>query len=120
MVTPQQVPKVIAGITLVAGVALAASPQVAAGPLGLEGHERGIRAVGLADLLLVPGLALGRPQSAWMVGRAAVSVVQAAYLDGVAATSTRSAAARTAACVLAGLAVMDATTAVRLLRAERA
>jgi len=118
MPDPEQLPKVVAAITLVAGVALTAAPQVAAGPFGLA-DTRGLRAVGLADLLLVPGLASGRTPSAWMTGRAAVSVMQAAYLDGVAERSAKPGALRAIAGVLLGLTVADAVTAAQLRRRGR-
>lgn len=114
MPDPQQVPKLVAGVTLVAGAALLVAPRRTAAPFGLADQALGIRAVGLADLLLVPGLASGRNLSGWMTARAAVSVMQAAYLDGVTTTSSRPGAARAAARVLAGLAVMDGVTAVQL------
>lgn len=119
MPDPEQVPKIVAAITLVAGAALVAAPRVGTGPLGLEGDERGMRAVGVADLLLVPGLASGSAPSAWMTGRCAVSVMQAAFLDGAVARSTRPGATRGLSVLLAGLAVADVLTAAQLRRAGR-
>ncbi len=119
MPDPEQVPKIVAAITLVAGVALAAAPQVATGPLGVVDDARGIRAVGVADLLLVPGLASGSAPSAWMTGRCAVSLMQATFVDGAVGRSSRPGAARAAAAVLFGLALMDGITALQLRRAGR-
>lgn len=113
MPDPEIVPRIVAAITLVAGAALAAAPQIATGPLGIA-DARGVRAVGLADLLLVPGPASGRTPSAWMTGRAAVSLMQATYLDGATATSAKPGATRAAAAVLLGLALMDGITAAQL------
>jgi hypothetical protein len=116
-VNPEHVPKIIAGITLVAGTALAVAPDATTRPIGLEDHSMGVRAIGLADLVLVPGLAAGRPRWAWMTGRAALSIAQAAYADGVAPRARSPRAAKAAAATLLGLAVMDAATALRLKRA---
>lgn len=118
MPDPERIPKVVSAVTLVAGAALAAAPQVATGPLGIA-DGRGVRAVGLADLLLVPGLASGRSPSAWMVGRCAVSLMQATYLDAATATSSKPGATRAAAGILVGLAVMDGVTALLLQRRGR-
>lgn len=120
MPNPERVPSIVGAVTLVAGTALAAAPRAGTGPLGLDGEERGMRAVGVADLVLVPGLLGARPRWPWMVGRAALSLMQATYLDGVAPRSSRPAATRAAAAVLLGLAVMDASTGLALRRLERA
>ena len=116
---PELVPKIIAGVTLVAGAALALAPSATTRPIGLEDHEAGVRLVGLADLVLVPGLAAGRPASSWMTARAALSLAQAAYVDGVAPRARSPRAAKAAAGTLLGLAVMDASTAIALKRAGR-
>ena len=47
-----------------------------------------MRALGVSDLVLVPGLLWGRPRWPWMVGRAALNLAQAAYLHGVAPQSS--------------------------------
>ncbi|MGE4424888.1 MAG: hypothetical protein AB7G37_00385 [Solirubrobacteraceae bacterium] len=112
-------PKIVAGVTLVAGVALLAAPRVYTEPVGLEGQDRPVRAVGLADLILVPGLIGGRPRWPWMVGRAAVSLMQGAYVDGVSSQASRPRAARRTAAVLYGFAAMDTATALILRRAGR-
>lgn len=119
MPDPEQVPKIVAAITLVAGAALTAAPRVGTDALGLDGDTRGMRAVGLADLLLVPGLASGGTPSAWMTGRCAVSVMQAAFLDGAVARSSRPGATRALSVLLVGFAVADVLTAVQLRRAGR-
>ncbi|MDX8151280.1 hypothetical protein SK069_06740 [Patulibacter brassicae] len=112
----ERIPQAIAAITLVAGVVLVARPEAVTRPLGLEGQELQARGIGVSDLLLVPGLAAGRPRWPWMVGRAALSVAQATYLGGV-APHVRSRRPRAGAATLAALAVADAATALRL-RAE--
>ncbi|MCK9250902.1 MAG: hypothetical protein M0P31_18225 [Solirubrobacteraceae bacterium] len=115
----ERTPKIVAGITLVAGVALLAAPRAYTDRVGLDGQDRSVRAVGLADLILVPGLVGSRPKWPWMVGRAALSVMQAGYVDGVADRARRPGAVRGTAAMLYGLAVMDTVTAVVLRRAGR-
>lgn len=114
----EQVPKAVGVITLVAGAALLAAPQTYTKPVGLEGQDLAIRAVGLADLVLVPGLLRGRPRWPWMVGRAALSIGQAAYCGGVASQAKSPAAVRGSAAMLVALGVMDATTALLLRRRQ--
>lgn len=115
MPDPKLAPRAIAAITLVAGAALTARPEKFCDQVGLD-HTLGVRAVGVADLILVPGLATGEPRWPWMMGRAALSVMQAAYLDGVAPRATSPGPVKAAAGVLAGLAVADLATAVVLRR----
>ena len=110
----ENVPKLVAGITLVAGAALAASPGPVTGVLGLDDQQIPVRALGVADLLLVPGLFRGRSPSSWMVARSALSLAQAAYLDGVAARCAKPALAKAGAFTLYGLSAADITTAVML------
>lgn len=116
MPSVENAPKMIAGITLVAGAALAASPGTVTGLLGLEDQQLSVRALGVADLLLVPGLFRGRSASGWMVARCALSLAQGAYLDGVAARCARPGLAKAAAFTLFGLSAADITTAVMLSR----
>lgn len=71
----------------------------------------------IADLILVPGLYGGRPRWPWMVGRAALSVAQAAYCHGVAPGAKHPGRVRAAAATLLGLSIMDASTALQLRRA---
>jgi hypothetical protein len=66
--------------TLVIGAALVAAPNGAARLLRLGEHPGGMRAVGLADLALVPGLVRGKPQWPWMAGRGALNLLIAAYI----------------------------------------
>jgi hypothetical protein len=117
MTQVENVPTIVAGVTLVAGTVLAVAPQVFTGPVGLEDQDLAVRAVGVADLILVPGLYGGRPRWPWMVGRAALSLAQAAYCDGVAPRAKKSGGVRAAAVMLLGLTVMDGSTAVQLRRA---
>ena len=113
----EQAPTVVGAITLVAGGALLAAPQVYTQRAGMPDQALGVRAVGLADLLLVPGLLRGRPRWPWMVGRSAVSLMQATYLHGVTARSSSPGVVRASAATLLGLAATDLATALALRRA---
>jgi hypothetical protein len=105
---------VLAGcVTLVAGAALVAAPGRAAELLGIEGQTTAVRAIGVSDLVLVPGLLGGSPRWPWMVGRAALNLAQAAYLH---AAAPRSSPARALTGVLAGLTVVDGATGLALRR----
>lgn len=65
--------------TLPIGAALLLAPERVGGALRLGDHPVALRAIGAADLLLVPGLLAGRRRLPWMVGRAALNVAIAAY-----------------------------------------
>ena len=113
----ERMPRFVGGVTLVAGAALVAAPGRVTAPLGLGGQEPAMRAIGLSDLVLVPGLLAGRPRWPWMVGRAALNLAVAAYLHGVAAQSSSPAVLRGGAGVFAGLTVVDGATGLALRRA---
>jgi hypothetical protein len=100
--------------TLVAGAALLLAPRRTTGPLGLEGQEAAIRAIGVSDLVLVPGLLRGTPRWPWMTARAAFNVGDTAYLLWAARRSSSPAKVRAGAVVMAALAVIDSATAVQL------
>lgn len=117
MVPVEHVPRIVAAITSVAGGALLAKPTLLTGPVGLNDQDRAVRLVGMADLVLVPGLLGGRPRWPWMVGRAALNLGQAAYLDGAAARSSRPGWLRGGARILVGLSLVDLSTALMLHRA---
>ncbi len=105
----EQMPTVVGCVTLVAGAALVAAPQAATGPLGLEGQETALRLIGASDLVLVPGLLRGNPRWPFMVGRAALNLVVAAYMHG---QSKRGMAA-----AFVALTAVDGATALALRRA---
>lgn len=113
-----RVPKLVAAVSGGGGLLLLVAPRVFTGPAGLGGHDHGVRAVGLADLLLVPGLAGTGPKWPWMAGRSALSLMQAAYFEAAAGRAEKPAVARGAALALLGLAVIDGATALALRRAE--
>lgn len=110
----ERMPLLVGYVTLAAGAALVAAPRLATGPLGLDGQDAAVRAIGLADLVLVPGLLRGRPRWPWMVGRAALNLAQAAYLHGAAPQSGK---ARAGAAALVALTAIDGATGLALRRA---
>ena len=110
----ERMPAFVGAVTLVAGAALIAAPQLATKPLGLEGQETAMRLIGASDLVLVPGLLRGEPRWPFMVGRAALNLVVAAYMQGQA---ERSPAARSLAGAFVALTAVDGATALALRRA---
>ena len=110
----ERMPTVVGTITLAAGAALIVAPQLATRPLGLEGQEAGMRAIGVSDLVLVPGLLRGEPRWPWMIGRAAVNAAVGGYLQGVASQSSKPALVKGAAAAFAGLTVIDGATGLAL------
>jgi hypothetical protein len=109
-------PQVVGTITFAVGAALTARPQLATGPLGLEGQERAIRAIGLSDLVVAAGLLRSRPAWPWMTARAALNLVLIAYFEAAPGLSPgmRSAGRRT----FRVLSVLDGGTALALKRIE--
>lgn len=103
-------------MTLAVGTALLTAPRLVTRPLGLEDQDGAVRAVGVCDLILVPGLLRGRPRWAWMLARAAFDVGDAAYLQRVAPRSSSEGLVRAGAAVMLGLAVVDGATALALRR----
>ena len=51
----ERMPQLVGLATLAAGAELVAAPQLTTRALGLEGDEAAVRAIGAADLVLVPG-----------------------------------------------------------------
>ncbi len=115
--TPENVPLVAGWVTLAIGALLLAAPERVTGPLGLEGQEPAMRAIGASDLALVPGLLLGNPRWPWALGRAALNVVDAAYLASVAPKSKSPALLNAGAALLVGLTAMDGAAGLALRRA---
>ena len=110
----ERMPTLIGAITLGAGAMLAAAPQLMTKELGLEGQETAMRLVGLADLVLAPGLLRGEPRWPWMFGRAALNLGQAAYFHGVADRSSSPEVAKALGTTLAALTVVDGATGIVL------
>ena len=113
----ERMPVFVGVVTLAAGTALAISPRLLTGRLGLDGQDLAVRAIGVSDLVLVPGLLLGRPRWPWMIGRAALNLAIAAYLLGVAPQSSSPQLAKGGAGVLVGLTAVDGATGLALRRA---
>ena len=95
---------------MAAGALLLAAPSVAGKVLGVDCGRRTLRAIGLVDLVLAPGLYFGRPSSTWMTARALSNPLIAA----VTVAKARSKRARLVAAGLCGATVMDLRTASRL------
>jgi hypothetical protein len=112
----ESTPTFVGCVTLVAGTTLVAAPQRMSGPLGLEGQDTALRAVGLADLLLVPGLLRGSPRWPWMIGRAALNLATAAYLQSLAPQSSSPGLLSGGARLLAALTAVDGATGLALRR----
>jgi hypothetical protein len=102
--------------TLAIGAALIVAPRRTTGPLGLDGQEGAVRALGVADLVLVPGLLRGEPRWPWMTARAVFNIGDAAYLLWAARRSSSPARVWAGAAVMAALTVIDGKTAVDLRR----
>ena len=105
----ERMPGMVGYVTLAAGVALVVRPELATGPLRLEDQATAMRLVGLSDLVLVPGLLRGEPRWPWMAARAALNLMDAAYL--------RLVGHRRGAALFVGLTAVDGFTALALRRA---
>jgi hypothetical protein len=68
----------VAAITAVVGGALTAAPARVGPLIGLT-DKRAARVVGLADLVLVPGLLRGRPRWPWLAARAGLNAAIVGY-----------------------------------------
>ena len=113
----ERLPVFVGCVTLAAGAALAVAPDRLTGPLGLDGQDLAVRAIGLSDLVLVPGLLRGSPRWPWMVGRTALNLATGAYLRGVAPQSSSPGMLNGGARLLMGLAAVDGFTGLALRRA---
>ena len=111
-----RMPVFVGCVTLAAGAALVVAPRAVTGPLGLDGQDAAVRAIGVSDLVLVPGLLRGSPRWPWMIGRAALNLAIAAYLLGVAPQSSSPGVAKGGAAVLAALTAVDGATGLALRR----
>jgi hypothetical protein len=99
----------VAAVSLAAGVACTLAPATTARLAGIDATP-GVRAIGVADLVLAVGLHLGRPSWPWLMARAATNPVIAA----VSVVSGRSWRARLLAAGLAVATASDLRTAARL------
>lgn len=106
-------------VTAIVGTALVVAPARADAALGLGLSPMPARALGIADVVLAPGLLRGRPRWPWMVVRTVLNAVVAwAY----AAASRRPGGhrrARRGALAMTVLVVVDGGVAVVLWRSGR-
>ena len=79
-----------------------------------------MRLIGASDLVVVAGLLRGTPRSPWMVGRAALNLVIAAYLKAAAPESRSPELLRGGARVMLGLTAVDGATALGCVAPSRA
>jgi len=118
-VDPRQIARGVGVATTVLGGVLLAHPAAAGRVVGMT-DTRVSRAIGIADLVLVPGLLAGRPRWPWMVARGALNLVIVRAVAPQLVGSPRPTLLRA---VLSGLCVVtiaDTMTALRLRDAERA
>jgi hypothetical protein len=113
---PAQLAAIAGWATLAIGAALVVAPHRTSRPLGLEGEETAVRLLGVADLVLVPGLLRGTPRWPWMTARAALNVGDAVYLLRAASRSSSPAKPRAGAAIMAALTALDGATAYQLRR----
>lgn len=102
-------------VSLLLGGALLIDPTRVSGLLGVAADRRVLRAIGLLDVALAPGLYLGRPRWRWVLARAASNPVIAV----AAIARARSVRARILAAGLVGATVMDVRLARRMRAANR-
>ncbi|WP_205696881.1 hypothetical protein [Conexibacter sp. SYSU D00693] len=107
----EQAPRFVGLVTLVIGVALLVAPR-RFGPLA-DLEPGPARAVGAADLALVPGLLSGRNPARWMLARGALNLVFAAHFREVGRRRDAKRARLTQKAMLA-LTAADTATAVQL------
>ena len=60
-------------VTVLAGISLTLAPARCGQPIGMEDHPGAMRAIGITDLLVAPGLLAGRPRWPWLLARAALN-----------------------------------------------
>jgi hypothetical protein len=113
----ERMPAFVGCVTLAAGLAMIAAPRLATETLGLEGQETAMRAIGVSDLILVPGLLRGSPRWPWMIGRAALNAAVAGYLHGASAQSSKPGLVKGGAAAFVGLTMVDGATGLALRRA---
>jgi hypothetical protein len=101
--------------TSIIGVVLLAAPDRVGPPMGLD-DRRAARLVGLADLVLAPGLIRGRPRWPWLAARVGLNMTIIGYAIGTARRNRRALIA-SAALVVATISDLGALSA--LWRSER-
>jgi hypothetical protein len=106
-------------VTLVIGAGLTFAPVHAARLLGLGDDARLARALGVADLVLAPGLLVARRRWRPMATRAALNLVIAAAYAREARRSDARRRARAGAVMMTILTVVDGALAIALRMSER-
>ena len=103
-------------VTLALGLPLLAAPQRTGEALGVQAG-RGLRIIGLVDVVVAVGLLWGRPRWPWLAARAAANPPTAAYLAMLGRRSGAKTPIVIAAFIL-GAGIADASAA-RVLRASK-
>lgn len=103
--------------TLPIGAAILLAPERVGRALKLGDHPTALRAIGVADLALVPGLLAGRRRLPWMAARAGLNVAIAAYCVSL-ARSEGNIGPKIAASALAVATAADARTILALREGE--
>ena len=106
--------RIVGVVTAVVGGALVAAPA-RVGPVMALTDPTATRLIGLADLALVPGLVVGRPQWPWLAGRAVLNLVIAGHLLALARDAERPRFPRAVAAAFGAITVGDirSTAALR-------
>ncbi|PSK86926.1 hypothetical protein CLV63_13343 [Murinocardiopsis flavida] len=115
--TAQRATRRVGAITAAIGATLVIAPTQAGRVLRLDGHDNALRAIGVADLVLVPGLLAGRHQKRWMAARAGLNLGIAAYCLRL-ARQEGSTTAKVAVLAMVAATVADGRTFAALHRAD--
>jgi len=105
-------------VTSLAGPALILAPLRTGPPLGLGNDARRIRAIGLSDVLIAPGLLAGTPRWPWMAARAAANAAVAAHCRGESRRPGSGRRSTYGAIGMSALTLIDAAAAATLRAAE--
>lgn len=102
-------------ITLPIGIAIMISPDIVNQLLRLGAHRIALRAIGAADLAIVPGLLAGRCRLRWMTARVGLNLLIAAYCSQLVRRQDAS-GAKVAAIAMVVATVADGKTILSLRR----
>ncbi|NDL60143.1 hypothetical protein [Phytoactinopolyspora mesophila] len=111
---------VVGSVTFAMGAALTVAPRRTARWLGLGDHARFARGIGVADLVLAPGLFRGRPRWPWVAARTALNLVIARHYFNESRQPSGDSTARYGAMGMLALTAVDGALALRLRRSEQA
>lgn len=104
-------------VTLPIGVALLVAPSRVGRLLRVGNRPGALQAIGVLDLVLVPGLLVGRRRWQWMAARAGLNVVIAAYCLRV-GRQEDAVGAKVAAIAMVVATAADCRTIIALRRAH--